>query len=200
MSNIDDQITTIAKKVLEGKAVLFLGPEASLAAGEPDQSKLFEEIKSKFPKLDQNMIGLLNVCEDLIETPEYKLEDLEKFITDKLSVLQPTNTHLSLVNYKWSAIFTTNFDDLIEKAYLSENCPAHNFSIINYPNKVPITDHSKVLIFKLMGTISTRKENKMVLCRSDFTKMLTKRAEYLENLEDYVMDGVVLFVGYSASY
>jgi len=199
LSKIEDHITAIAKKIYEGKVGLFLGPEASLAAGELDQSQLVAEIKSKFPKLDQNMSGMLNVCEDFMETPEYKLEDLEKFITDKLSPLQPTNTHLSLVKYKWSAIFTTNFDDLIEKAYLADNSPEHNFSVINYPHKVPITDHSKVLIFKLMGTISTRKENKMVLCRSDFTKMLSKRAEYLENLEDYVMDGAVLFVGYSAS-
>ncbi len=199
MSKIEDHIATIATKVQEGKAVLFLGPEVSFAAGSPDSTQLSAEIKKKFPNLDQQINGLMNVCEDLIETPEYKFEELESFITDKLRNLQPTPTHLSLVRYKWSAIFTTNFDDLIEKAYLSDTNSACNYSVISYPNKVPLTDHTKVYVFKLMGTISTRPENKMVLCRSDYTRMLGKRTEYLSNLEDYVRDGVILFVGYNAA-
>lgn len=199
MDRIDENIVAIANKVHQGKAVLFLGPEASQTAGCPSQAELVADIKNKFPKLDQEINGLLNVCEDFIETPDYKLEELEQFITDKLRNLQPSDIYSTIVKYHWSAIFTTNFDDLIEKAYSANVSSSNVFSIINYPNKAPPMDRTKVFLFKLMGTISTRPENKMVLCRSDYTKMLSRRADYLSNLDDYVMDGIVIFAGYQIS-
>jgi hypothetical protein len=70
---------------------------------------------------------------------------------------------------------------------------------VSYPSESPTVDHSKTYLFKIMGTIATRPENKMVLCRSDFTKMIKKRADYLKHFEDFVKDGTILFIGYSGA-
>ena len=199
LSKIEDHITLIAEKIQKGRVVLFLGAGASAAAGAPQQSQLVEDIKEKFPRLDPQLTRLVDVCEDFIETRGYDIKDLEEFITEKLRVLKPSVAHFSLTKYNWPAIFTTNFDDLIETAYRTGEAPAKNCFVVSYPSQSPMTDPSKVFFFKLMGTIVTRSDNKMVLSRSDFSKMVSKRAEYLSNLEDYVKDGTIVFIGYSTS-
>ena len=196
---LQDYLSKITEKITEGKAVLFLGPKTSTVAGAPDSSQLVNEIKNKFPKIDQQLNGLLNVCEDFVETPEYKANDLISYVTNRLKDLQPTKAHLTLTKFPWPAIYTTNFDDLIEKAFLSRTDNERNSFVVSYPASAPATNRSKTYLFKIMGTISTRPENKMVLCRADYTKMLSKREEYLNNLEDFVMDGIVLFLGFNAN-
>lgn len=199
LSKLEDYIESISQKIHEGRVVLFLGAGASAAAGAPQQNELIAEIKKRFPKLDPNLNRLVDVCEDFLETRGYDIKDLEEFITEKLRVLKPSVAHLSLTKYNWPAIFTTNFDDLIETAFRTSDAPAKNCFIVSYPNQAPTTDPRKVYVFKLMGTICTRSDNKMVLSRSDFTKMVSKRAEYLNNLEDFVKDGTIVFIGYSTA-
>ncbi len=199
IEKIEDYLAQISEKIQKGRVVLFLGAGASVAAGALQQNELVEEIKKKFPKLDPQLTSLINVCEDFIETRGYDIKDLEEFITEKLRALKPSPAHILMTKFKWPAIFTTNFDDLIETAYRISDNNAQVCSIVSYPNKSPMTDPSKVFVYKLMGTISTRIDNKMVLCRSDFMKMIPKRAEYLAHLEDYVMDGTILFIGYSGT-
>ena len=42
--------------------------------------------------------------------------EIEEFIRSKMNV-QPSEAHLDLCRIRWQAIFTTNYDDLIETAY-----------------------------------------------------------------------------------
>ena len=198
MDSLDKHLPEIVEIIEKGRAVLFLGAGASAAAGAPLEKELVEALKQKFPKLDVGFNTLLEVCQDYVETPGYNRKDLEDFITQKLGSLNPTPAHLSLTKYNWPAVFTTNFDDLVETAYRnSQNCLKHCYTV-SYPNESPIVDRSKVYLFKLMGTISTRPENKMVLCRADYNKMISKRSDYLEDLEDFVQDGTIIFIGYKA--
>jgi tetratricopeptide (TPR) repeat protein len=199
LSNIEDYIEQISQKIDEGRVVLFLGAGASAAANAPQQDELVTWIKQKFSKLDPGLKRLVDVCEDYLETRGYDIKDLEEFITEKLRDLKPSAAHLSLTKYNWPAIFTTNFDDLIEASFRSVEKPAKNCFVVSYPSEAPTIDPRKVYVFKLMGTICTRSENKMVLSRSDFTKMVSKRTEYLNHLEDFVKDGTIVFIGYSTT-
>jgi hypothetical protein len=199
LKSVDEHLPEIAKEIGKGRAVLFLGAGASAAAGAPLEKELVDSIKQKFPKIDSNLKSLLEICQDYLETPGYNLKELEDFITQKLGVYEPTSTHIAMTKYNWPAIFTTNFDDLIETAYRNNKNRLKPCYVVSYPSESPIVDHSKVYLFKLMGTISTRPENKMVLCRSDYNKMIRSRSNYLEHLEDFVQDGTIIFIGYKAS-
>jgi hypothetical protein len=198
LTQLKDHIADIAEKIGKGRVVLFLGAGASASAGAPQQKDLVEAIKKKFPKIDDSKSSLIDVCQDFVETKGYNLKDLEDFITQKLSGLKPTKTHFSLTKYSWPVIFTTNFDDLIETAYRTSDNALKPCFVVDFPSETPIVDTSKIYLFKIMGTIATRLDNKMVLCRSDFVKMMQRRTEYLRHLEDYVKDGTIVFIGYGA--
>jgi hypothetical protein len=120
-SNMDSatekHLQDIIAQVQQGKVALFLGAGASHAAGGPLSGKLTELIKDKFPKINQTLTGFIDVCQDVIDTPPYNRTLLEEFIRSKLDTLQPTEEHKIMTRFDWPAIFTSNFDDLIEVSY-----------------------------------------------------------------------------------
>jgi len=196
LDRLENHISEIFPKIKQGRVVLFLGAGASACAGAPLEKELVDTIKERFLKLDRTLNTLLEVCQDYEDTPGYNIQDLEEFVTQKLGNLKPTESHISLTEYNWPAIFTTNFDDLIETAYrISQNSLKLCFTV-SYPQDSPVVDHSKVYLFKLMGSLATRPENKMVLCRADYNAMIKKRPEYLKNLADHIKDGTIIFIGY----
>jgi len=200
-NNTEKSLQEISHQIQQGKVVLFLGAGASHAAGGPTGEKLTEMIKDKFLKLNQSLCDFINVCQDVIDTPPYSRNDLEEFIKDKLGSLQPTRSHKIMTKYDWAAIFTTNFDDLVELAYrinteerLKPCQPIYSDSF-----QVNPSDRSKVYLFKIMGSITAAEGESgyMVLSRADYNRALIRRRKYLELLSDFVKTGIIVFIGYS---
>ncbi len=190
----------ILDKVKQGGVVLFLGAGASHAAGGPTGKKLTEMIKKRFPKIDESLNNFIDVCQDVIDTPPYSKTELEEFIRKALGDLQPTTSHRIITKYDWAAIFTTNFDDLIEIAYRTtpdklKPC----YPIYSEDFQVTTADRSKVYLFKIMGSItaSTSETGQMVLSRADYNRALIRRRKYLELLSDFAKNGTIVFIGYS---
>ncbi|MCK4384732.1 MAG: SIR2 family protein, partial [candidate division Zixibacteria bacterium] len=195
-------LVEILQKIQQGKVTLFLGAGASHAAGGPMGRKLTEMIKEKFPNINQSLDNFIDICQDVIDTPPYDRNQLEDFIRSKLDSLQPTNAHKIMTRYDWAAIFTTNFDDLIEVAYRTTPEKSKRYQpIYSERPSVNVNDRSKAYIFKIMGSItSTEGETgQMVLSRADYNRSLTRRREYLKLLSDFVKTGTMVFIGYSFS-
>ena len=196
----ENSLREITGQIQQGKVVLFLGAGASHAAGGPTGEKLTEMIKQNFPNIDQNLNNFIDVCQDVIDTPPYDRNQLEEFIINKLVSLQPSNSHRIMTKYDWSAIFTSNFDDLIEVAYRTtpealKRCQP------NYSDNPQVTpaDRSKVFLFKMMGCMKAQPDEsgQMVLSRADYNRALKRRGKYLELLLDFIKAGTMVFIGYS---
>ncbi|MFH1935820.1 MAG: SIR2 family protein [Pseudomonadota bacterium] len=202
MMNNDTEkyLPEVLQQVQQGKVVLFLGAGASHAAGGPTGEKLTEMIKEKFPSIDQSLNNFIEVCQDVIDTPPYNRNELEEFIRNKLNTVQPTGAHRIMTKYDWAAIFTTNFDDLIEVAYRTapdrlKPCQP----IYSEQFQVNPSDRNKVCLFKIMGSITATEgeTGQMVLSRADYNRALIRRRKYLELLSDFVKTGTIVFIGYS---
>ncbi len=195
------KIEELSESIRQGKVVLFLGAGATQASGGPSGKTLGEMIKEKFVKIDQNINNLLDICQDVIETPPYNRNQLESFIREKLETLQPTDSHKILTKFDWSAIFTTNYDDLIELSYRIniESRLKRCQSLYTDTFSANIADKSLVYLFKIMGCIRASEEETgaMILSRTDFNRALSKRKKYFDILFDVVKNGTVLFIGYS---
>ena len=191
----------ILSKIQQGKVVLFLGAGASHSAGGPSGKKLTDMIKAKFPKINQSLSDFIEVCQDVIDTPPYNRNDLEEFIKNHLMKLQPTVSHKIMTQFDWAAIFTTNFDDLIEISYRinTTDSQKHCHTINSDRFRVNPSDRSKTYLFKIMGSItSTEDDNyQMVLSRADYNSALIKRKKYFEIISDFVKTGIIVFIGYS---
>ena len=179
--------------------MLFLGAGASLAAGGPSAGELADDLKARFSKADQTLTNFLDVCQDILDTPPYDRVQLEEAVWDRLSGLQPVSAHKSITEHPWAAIFTTNFDDLVELAYRTAETTRRCQEISSDDFQVNVGDKSRVYLFKLMGSmnVSDGESGKMVLSRGDYNKALTRRREYSRYLADFVKNGTILFVGYS---
>jgi tetratricopeptide (TPR) repeat protein len=200
-NDTSSKLQGILQQIQGGKVVLFLGAGASCAAGGPTAEEFSKMIKEKFPKINQSLNDFIEVCQDVIDTPPYSRIDLEEFIKIKLDSLQPTRAHKIMTKYDWAAIFTTNFDDLIEVAYRVSTEQQHKACQPIYSENFQVnpSDRSRVYLFKIMGSIKVAESESghMVLSRADYNRALTRRREYLKLLSDFVKTGRLLFIGYS---
>ena len=182
----------------KGKVVLFLGAGATVGAGGPDSGQLVRLVKENFPLSDQHCTNLFDVFESVIE--EYDRKLLNDFIRDMLETLKPTEAHLELTKYDWAAIFTTNYDDLLEEAYRCSERLKPLRPVVHENFSEWLADRSKVRLFKMMGCIRSDPSDigsRMVLSRSDYHRALGKRRKYFECLYDALKGGSVVFIGYS---
>lgn len=190
----------IIEKTKEGKVALFIGAGVSQVAGAPGTTELVEMIKSKFDKAQFESNDFINVCQTVIDSDYYDgRRELEDLIRRNLLDIRPAKSHDELTKHNWAAIFTTNFDDLIEESYRAST---HKPRIDYYPvltDNFTITDRSTLHIFKLMGTVHARPNDpgRMVLSRIDFINSLNMRAKCVEILSDLIRDGTIVFIGYS---
>lgn len=190
----------ILEKVKEGKVVLFLGAGASFGAGGPGADALSEMIKQKFLKVGQDLNNLLDVCQDAVDTPPYDKQQLEDFVISKLGSLKPTKSHHEMAKYDWAAVFTTNYDNLIEVGYqLAPQRLKRCYPLRKADFSINLTDRSILYLFKIMGCISQRGQTDgyPILTRSDYNSVIKRRKKYLSYLFDFLKDGTVVFIGYS---
>jgi tetratricopeptide (TPR) repeat protein len=113
---------------------------------------------------------------------------------------QPSAAHRALCRNRWQAIFTTNYDDLIETAYRTapdrrQRCDAY----FGREFSRSASDYIDVVrLFKLMGCVTGRDEHsQMALSRSDYNRKLRQRGPLFKMLFDFVKDGTLIYVGYS---
>ncbi|MBS1510042.1 MAG: SIR2 family protein [Bacteroidetes bacterium] len=194
-----EYLTSILGKLADENLALFIGAGMSTLSELPDGWTLTNNIKAKFPKIDQTNDDFMEICDDVVYTPPYNKQELIDFIKSELSTFRPSKYHLMLTKYNWSTIFTTNFDNVIEVAYniSGDKVKYCNPVIVNMPT-VNLNDRKKVNLFKIMGCINASTEDgEMVLSKSDFHLAIQKRNHYLKLLSDIVKNGTILYLGYS---
>jgi len=197
---MDPQEARMFKKVKQGKVVLFLGAGASKAAGAPLGSELAREIDNHF--LADKACGsddFIEVCTRVLDTPGIDRVELEDFIRAKLCV-QPSSSHLALCKNRWQAIFTTNFDDIVEVAYRIAPVKAQRCDpVFDQSFSRRQGDYEEVVrLFKLMGCVSGKeKKSHMALSRGDYTRKLRHRGGLFRSIYDFAKDGTIIYVGYS---
>lgn len=190
----------IAEKLAEGKVALFIGAGVSKVAGAPSTSELVALIKKKFNKARFRTDDFSDVCQAVIDSDYYDgRRELEDLIRRTLGNLQPTEWHHELPKLNLAAIFTTNYDDLIEESFrLSTHSPKRDYYSVLTDN-FTIADRKTLYIFKLMGTIRARSHDpgRMVLSKVDVMSSLRMKEKCIDVLSDIIRDGTVVFVGYS---
>jgi len=197
MSTVDIP-SALLQKLNSGNVALFLGAGASIPAGLPNGATLVKYLSSKFSQCDTSIIDFMELCQDIEETPPYSRTELVEFIKSKLDLISITDEHKTLTKYDWSAIFTTNFDEVVETAYRTTEDRLKSCSAITKNNLgVNVSDRSKVNLFKVMGTLHGEDESEMVLSRSDYNHSIARRSQYFKLLGDYIKSGTILYVGYS---
>src|SRR5262245_16037199 len=97
------------------RTALVTGAGASVPSGAPTGSQLAARLWKSLANSDAKSDDLMETASFLTRT--YGRAPVVKEIKRELAGLKPTGGLAGLPVFQWHQIFTTNFDQLIEKAY-----------------------------------------------------------------------------------
>lgn len=119
-----------------------------------------------------------------------------QFDTSRQPFIRATPSHTALVRLDLPLLFTTNYDELIEAAYLDAGRPLR-VSITEAQFKARRAEKPQRHLVKLHGSID--QPDTIVLTRLDYARARADRTEMLSSLRSEMADTAFLFVGFSLS-
>lgn len=187
-------INEFSKNVIQGNAAIFLGAGLSVGANYKDWKSLLKE--------PAESIGLNVEKEqyDLISLAEYiKNEKNRTYINEVLLEefhkpnINPTTNHRLLASLPIDIYWTTNYDDLMEKALEDAKKP---IAVKRKQSDLSIfTRDQEAVVYKMHGDISD--PDNAILTRTDYEMYDTNRVLFKEALEGQVVTRTFLFIGFS---
>lgn len=193
-------------QIQEGNVVLFLGAGASYGAKHPNPSNkiplgqtLADMIANKFLGTNYKNMPLSHVSELAISQTD--LFTVQKYISDFFIEFEPNEFHKLIPQFKWKAIFTTNYDYIIEKSYLDKNKRIQELSpVVKNTNQKDIIRSEKSLpYYKLHGCISNINDSNipLILTPDQYISHKRGRDRLFSRLLEMAYDHTFIFVGFS---
>ncbi|MFC3231468.1 SIR2 family protein [Marinibaculum pumilum] len=191
------EISDIKKIVNISRTVLLFGAGASVPSGAPTGAamagRLWEEL-AKTASQSDDLIETTSVLERL-----HGRKRVVEAIQKTLKPLQPTGGLLAIPEMNWSAIFSTNFDLLIEKSYKLAgkelSVIKSNFDLTNKEGRISTT------LYKIHGCISEDRslgnKSSMLLTESDYDEYRKYRQSIFSTIESMFLSNDIIIIGQS---
>jgi hypothetical protein len=191
------------RQVLEsGDCVLFIGagigahlkrPDGKPA---PDGAALAKELTAHFG-LPVTSNDLAKVAQ-LVEIRKGR-EPLEAFLKKSLASLEPDEVFRWLTTFRWKAIFTTNYDRGIERAYdLNPDNPQTPVSLSVTAELQQTDPRVQIPIYHLHGTLYGPNPSHIVITQTDYARFQERRRMLWERLNLEFATSTFLYIGYSS--
>jgi NAD-dependent SIR2 family protein deacetylase len=177
------------------KVILFVGAGVSATLGLPDWRGLMAHVGNK---LGYNKDVFLSLAGNPTLAEYYllrggKRKDVAKFLTPTSSApISSSDIHAAIVKLNFPMIYTTNYDDCIEKAFVAAG--VQHTRIIDGSDMAAI-NRGVTQIVKFHGDLS--RPETLVFTESDYFERLTFESEMDIKLRSDMLEYDVLFVGYS---
>ncbi|MBN2684826.1 MAG: SIR2 family protein [Pontiellaceae bacterium] len=185
-----------------GTCVLFLGSGIGRHMRDADGKhaptgwELAEEIAQHFKIESSTELDLARAAQ-IVELRKGRPE-LEAFLRTKLGGLTPDDMLKWLFSFRWKAIYTTNYDDSIEKAYDLLSEPQQKPVSINITEDIkPIDPRFDVPIYHLHGKLSGGENPHIVITEKDYARFREKRRMLFDALRHDIATSNILYIGYS---
>ena len=190
-------ISILCRRISPDKTTLIFGAGSSIPSGGPSGDELSRAIAERFDIPADENLPLSDIA-TIVEN-RFDRKQLVDFVSQILSPIEPMRGILNLPDYDWSGIFTTNYDEVIEKSYKKRKKPIKSISS-NYDFS-PQTSFDEQYLFKIHGTISkdesTGHKQRMVLTASDFDHTTEYREILYSQLNDKLLSNDALIIGNS---
>lgn len=191
------ELTELVRAIRPENTVLFLGAGSSIPSGAPSAAELAAQ-------LSRELTSGKVVSDDLLECASilgnrYGRASVVSQLRKILINIKPTGGLVSLPCFGWHSLYTTNFDDLIEKAYQQNRRPI-----------VPIRSNYDIAkaepsrgtpLFKMHGCISQDlvdgSKARMIITERDYDEYKLFRESLYKRLAFDLLTKSVVFIGYS---
>ena len=108
-------LTVLCRQVVPENTALVLGSGVSIPSGAPSGDGLRDLLGRKFEIPNYETFSLSDLS-TIIEK-RFDRYQLVSEVRKAIRKLQPTGGLLNIPLFSWASIFSTNYDDLVEKAY-----------------------------------------------------------------------------------
>ena len=192
-NEIDIFINDYVKDLNSGTASVFAGAGMSIPAGFVNWTDLMSEIATD--------LGLdLNIEKDLVSIAQFHVNEnqnrtkinrkiLEEFTED----VSETDNHRIVARLPVSSIWTTNYDQLIEKSFEKE----YKVIDVKYTNDQLLTTKPKrdIVIYKMHGDVSH--PNDAILTKEQYEHYYQTHEPFINALSGELTTKTFLFIGFS---
>lgn len=194
-------IENIAKKNI----VLFLGSGFLHNALHKENRKaplgneLADLLSDKFLSGKYNGLPLAFVADLAIS--ESSLFAVQLYIYEIFEAFEPNESHILFSSFPWKAIFTTNYDLIIEKSYRKNSNTVQNLSVVykNTPEQQIFRNINSVPYYKLHGCITYINDENLplILSTEQYIDHKLNRDRLFSKLHELTLDYSILFLGYN---
>lgn len=192
-------LDVLARRLDPRKTILLFGAGSSIPSGAPSTPALVGQLSDIFKVNMQDQLSLSDIS--TIIQHKHDRRALVEAISGILSALQPTRGLLNLPDFDWAGLYTTNYDDLIEKAYsrakrnLQVVCSNFDFT--------SSTNMSDDVLYKLHGSIgqdmSLGHRHRMIVSAQDYDFTNEYRDILYAKFSEQLLTCEVLVIGNSLS-
>lgn len=197
--------SSLVENIKAKNVVLFLGSGFAYNAVHPEGHKpplgndLAKMISKEFLNDGFSSDPLTFVSEMAIS--EHSLFKVQSFIASIFDKFSPNESHILYTTFAWKAIFTTNYDLIVERAYQKNTKPLQDFSKVyrNTPEYQIFASNNTVPYYKLHGCISNVNDPEvpLILTTDQYINHKKNRDRLFSKLLELAMDYSILFIGYS---
>lgn len=188
-----------------GRVILFLGAGASAGAitpggaGPPLGDDLRDLLVEKYLEPSFSSRSLAVVAELAIS--ERSLPEVQDFVADQYRHLSPAAFHEVIPTFKWRAIATTNYDQVVEKAYSANDDRVQvAVPILSNEDRVDekLRSDDQLALLKLHGcvTVTHREDLPLILTVDQYATHRENREYVFQRFEGWAREYPVVFVGY----
>ncbi len=190
-------LTVLLRRTDHSKTILLFGAGSSIPSGGPSSQALVAQLAEKFA-IDISQPLTLSDLATIVEARHTRRELVEA-LADILSRLQPTRGILNLPDFDWAGLYTTNYDELIEKSYARQNktlqviCSNFDFGLR--------TDANETHLYKLHGSIgydiSLGHQHRLILTASDYDIASEYREGLYARFTEQLFTNDAIIIGHS---
>lgn len=193
-------VEQLANQLARGQVIPFVGAGVSMSLGLPSYSSLIRELGGQlgFDGAIFDQLGDYLTLAEFYHLRKNGLSELQKHLKEKWKKSQKevlaSPIHKAIVGLRCKLIYTTNFDDFLEKAH--KGLDSRYRALRNVNDFVNLAD-DKVHIVKLHGDL--RNQKTMVFTESSYFERLAFESPLDIKLRADILGKSLLFIGYSLS-
>ena len=198
------------RQIAKGEAVLFLGAGASYNCTDLNGERigfsgndLLEKICIEFLGGIQSGVNLDFAATMAIQKAGRK--NLDLFLKNIVDDFLPTEEHKFITLFKWKSIYTTNYDQAIEKVYAdNRNSTTQNLERVicdSDPLQKILTTSDSLPLIKLHGCISRLNDDSLplIISSENYRYHLENRSGLFQTLKEDLSNNLIIFYGYGLS-
>ena len=192
-NEIEIFIKDFIKDLNEGTASIFAGAGLSVPAGYVNWSELMTEIAQDLGLDINNEKDLISLAQFHVNENQTRSKLNRKILEEFTEDAQETENHKIIARLPLSSIWTTNYDELLEKAFRKENKIVDVKHTIN--QLLTTKPKRDSVVFKMHGDVNH--PNEAIITKEEYEQYHSTHEPFIYALAGELTTKTFLFIGFS---